>query len=164
VSRTLIAGVGNVFFGDDGFGCVVARRLAAQPLPDGVAVVEFGIRGVHLAFELSSGWDRAIIVDAVRQGGDVGMLYLIDPGRGGDERVIAGGHGLDLASVLAMTRTLGSAPACLQVVGCEAAELGEHIGLSQAVERAVEPAILMLRNMLERGAAPSRRPEHETQA
>jgi hydrogenase maturation protease len=164
VTRTLIAGVGNVFFGDDGFGCVVARRLAAQALPDDVAVVEFGIRGVHLAFELTSGWDRAIIVDAVRRGGDGGTLYVIDPEPGGDGGVGADGHGLDLAAVLAMTRTLGAPPPHLQVLGCEAAELGERIGLSEAVERAIGPAILLLRNMLERGAAPSRRSEHGTQA
>jgi hydrogenase maturation protease len=164
VSRTLIAGVGNVFFGDDGFGCAVARRLAREPLPEGVSVVDFGIRGVHLAYELTSGWDRAIIVDAVSRGGDPGTLYVIDPALDLAAGAVADGHGLDLGAVLAMTRTLGAPPPGLRVVGCEAAELVERIGLSDTLEQAVEAATTLLRHMLEWGAAapPPRRTDHET--
>ncbi|HLJ08579.1 MAG TPA: hydrogenase maturation protease, partial [Acidimicrobiia bacterium] len=78
-TRILVAGVGNIFFTDDGFGCEVARRLAERALPDGVTVADFGIKGVHLAYELLEGYDVAILIDAAPCGGEPGDLYLIEP-------------------------------------------------------------------------------------
>jgi hydrogenase maturation protease len=157
MKRTLIAGVGNVFFGDDGFGCEVARRLGGLG-GEGVTVVDFGVRGLHLAYELSSGWDAAIIVDAVARGGRAGTLYVLEPdGEGEAGDVVADAHGVDLASVFAMTRTLGTPPPRVVVVGCEAAELEERIGLSDAVAQAVEPAVALVQSLLKEDG-------HETRA
>ncbi|MDB4968869.1 MAG: hybD [Myxococcales bacterium] len=151
MTRTLVAGVGNVFFGDDGFGCEVARQLRSRPLPDGVAVVDFGIRGVHLAYELTSGYDAAIIVDAVARGGRAGTLYVIDPEAGGGGAAVADAHGIDLGAVFAMTRTLGAPPARMVVVGCEAGDLVERIGLSDDVNQAVDLAIALVQTLLKDG-------------
>jgi len=153
VTRTLVAGVGNVFFGDDGFGCEVARRLAAVPPPAGVSVVDFGIRGVHLAYELSGGgYDAAIIVDAVARGGRAGTLYVLDPAL--DEAaapLLADAHGVDLAAIFELTRRLGAPPERVVVVGCEAATLDDGIGLSAEIEAAVEPAVALVHKLLDGG-------------
>ncbi len=153
MTRTLIAGVGNIFFGDDGFGPEVVRRLLSGPLPDGVRAVDFGIRGVYLAYELTSGWDEAIIVDAVARGRDAGTLYVLDPGEhaGG---TVPDGHALDLGAVLSLMRSLGAPPPRVRVVGCEAAEVTARLGLSDTMERAVEPAVALVRRLLEGGAGP----------
>ena len=148
MTRTLVAGVGNIFFGDDGFGCAVARRLAEQP-PDGATVVDFGIRGVHLAYELTGGgWDAAIIVDAVARGGRAGTLYVLDPTLAAGDAPVGDAHGVDLGAVFALTRTLGAPPARVVVVGCEAGALGEGIGLSDPIAGAVEPAIALVHKLL----------------
>jgi hydrogenase maturation protease len=151
VRRTLVAGVGNVFFGDDGFGCAVAQRLARSAPPEGVSVVDFGIRGLHLAYELSSGYDAAIIIDAVARGGRAGTLYVLDPDRDSGAAV-ADAHGVDLDAVFAMTRVLGAAPERVVVVGCEAAELTARIGLSAALTEAVDPAVALVKTLLADGA------------
>jgi hydrogenase maturation protease len=77
--QTLVAGIGNIFLGDDGFGVEVATRLAGAELPGGVKVVDYGIRGMHLAYDLSSGYDAAILVDATARGGEPGTIYVIEP-------------------------------------------------------------------------------------
>ncbi|MCU1281266.1 MAG: hybD [bacterium] len=151
MKRTLIAGVGNVFLGDDGFGCEVARRLLAGPQPEGVSVVDFGIRGVHLAFELTSGYDAIIIVDAVARGGPAGTLYVIDPELGDGGEPVADAHGIDLGAVFAMSRTLGTPPARVVVVGCEAGVLEERIGLSEELIRAIAPAVALVHTLLNDG-------------
>jgi hydrogenase maturation protease len=157
VTRTLVAGVGNVFFGDDGFGCEVASRLGAAAAIDGVTVTDFGIRGVHLAFELASGsYDAAIIVDAVARGGRAGTLYIIDPEVDGARAIVADAHGIDLGAVFAMARTLGQPPARIIVIGCEVGDLGEQMGLSAPMLQAVDPAIALIKSLI--GA------EHETRA
>lgn len=81
-ARTLVAGVGNIFLGDDGFGVEVARRLAAEPLPEQVEVADIGVRGVHLAYQLLDGYDTLVLVDATTRGGAPGTLYLIEPDGG----------------------------------------------------------------------------------
>src|ERR1700734_1751902 len=80
--RILIAGIGNIFLGDDAFGSEVARRLAARPMPDGVKVVDFGIRGFDLTYALLDGSDATILVDATPRGGPPGTLYVIEPDPG----------------------------------------------------------------------------------
>src|ERR1700732_1999362 len=80
--RVLVAGVGNIFFSDDGFGPEVARRMATAPVPDGVKVVDFGIRGVHLAYELLDGYDVAILVDPLPAGGPAGTVSVLQPDLG----------------------------------------------------------------------------------
>jgi hydrogenase maturation protease len=147
VTRTLIAGIGNLFLGDDGFGCEVARRLALAPLPEGVEVMDAGLRGLHLAYRLLDRYDLLIAVDASVRGGAPGTLYVIEP----DEATpaTADAHGMNLESVLSMLRTLGGEVARVMVVGCEPAELGERMGLSPPVERAVEAAVAHIRAMVE---------------
>src|SRR4029450_12420487 len=105
--RVLVAGVGNIFLGDDGFGVEVARRLAAEELPEDVRVADFGIRGVHLAPELLDGYDPAILVDATPRGGPPGTVYVIEPEPpavrdAGDpaETPLIDAHALEAAAVL----------------------------------------------------------------
>ena len=78
-ARTLVACLGNIFLSDDGFGVEVARRLARYQLPDGVRVTDYGIRGMHLAYDLAEGFDSTILVDATKRGGEPGTVYLIEP-------------------------------------------------------------------------------------
>jgi hydrogenase maturation protease len=98
--KTLIAGVGNIFLGDDGFGVEVATRLAAVELPDGVTVVDYGIRGMHLAYDLANGYDTAILIDATPRGGAPGTIYVIEPDLGSGP---AAGTGPEAAPVSTAT-------------------------------------------------------------
>lgn len=153
----LVAGIGNIFQSDDGFGSEVARRLlTGPPLPDGVRVVDYGIRGVHLAYELLEGYDAAILVDATRQGGDPGTIYVIEPDvdaieteNGLAEAGIVDAHGMDPASVLALLRSIGGHVDRLLVVGCEPADIDEGMGLSGAVADAVEEACRVVRKLVD---------------
>ncbi len=147
--RVLVAGVGNIFFGDDGFGVEVVRRLGAEGLPEGVKAVDFGIRGVHLAYELLEDYDAVILVDATPRGGPPGTLYLIEPSADGpDAPGLIDAHGLDLASVLNLLGQLGGTRARVVVVGCEPATLEEGIGLSPPVAAAVPEAVRVIRRLL----------------
>lgn len=117
--RILVAGIGNVFFGDDGFGVAVAGRLATGALPPGVDVVDYGIRGMDLAFALRD-YDVAIFVDAVPRGGPPGTLYVIEPDLDGAE-VGPDAHAMDPVKVLALAQELGDSLPRVLVVGCEPA-------------------------------------------
>ncbi len=156
-SRVLVAGIGNIFHSDDGFGSEVARRLltAPDPLPEGVKVTDFGIRGIHLAYELLDGYDTAILVDATQQGGEPGTLYVMEPDvdaieteNGLAEAGIADAHGMDPASVLALLRSLGGGVERLLVVGCEPADVEDGMGLSEPVARAVDEAVRVVRELV----------------
>ena len=145
----LVAGIGNIFLGDDGFGVEVARRLAGDAPADGVDVVDFGIRGVHLAYELSGGkYDAAILVDAVARGGRPGTLYAIEPDVDAIDAAAADAHSLTPDAVLAWIRRIGGPSARTVIVGCEPASLEESIGLSDDVAAAVEDAVIMVRRMI----------------
>ena len=156
--RTLIACVGNIFLGDDGFGVEVARRLSAHPLPDGVQVADFGIRGVHLAYELAEkAYESTILVDATARGGAPGTVYLIEPdpggwiaGDGGSDATDA--HGMDPRAVFGLVRTLGGTPGRVLLVGCEPASVEEEMGLSEPVAAAVDEAVALILDVLKRGA------------
>jgi hydrogenase maturation protease len=116
--RILVAGIGNVFLGDDGFGVELASRLAERPLPDGAEVVDFGIRGMDLAYALLEGYDAAVLLDATPRGEPPGTLYVIEPDVEAAD-VAPEAHGMDPVKVLALARTLGGAPPRTLVVGCE---------------------------------------------
>ena len=154
----LVAGIGNIFQNDDGFGSEVARLLlAGPPAPDGVKIVDYGIRGVHLAYELLDGYDAAILVDATAQGGEPGTVYVIEPDvdaieseTGLAEAGIVDAHGMDPASVLALLRSLGGRIGRLLVVGCEPADLDDGIGLSEPVAGALEEACRVVRHLIDR--------------
>ncbi|SEG80455.1 hydrogenase maturation protease [Actinacidiphila yanglinensis] len=165
--RTLVAGVGNVFLGDDGFGVETVRRLAAEaPLPPHVEAVDIGVRGVHLAYQLLDGYDTFVLVDATARGGRPGTLYLIEadvPGMDGDRgggapvetgQALLDGHRMSPDSVLALLGTLcagtgGIPPRRVLVVGCEPANVEEGIGLSRPVEAAVPEAVRLVRDLLD---------------
>ncbi len=155
-SRVLIAGIGNIFLGDDAFGVEVARRLSRRKLPENVWVVDFGIRGLDLAFALLDGYDSVILVDASPRGGAPGTLYAIEPDlsvldAGADEGQTIDGHGMEPLQVLRMARSMGGKLPRMLVVGCEPSLLEpaeERMGLSGAVEAAIEPAIEMIQSVV----------------
>jgi hydrogenase maturation protease len=147
--RVLVAGVGNVFLGDDAFGVEVARRLLESPLPDGVHAADFGIRGVHLAYELLDGYDSLVLIDAMAQGGSPGDLYVFEPKRNqGPGTGLHDAHDLSPATVLALVDDLagsfGGGVTRVIVVGCEPATVDESMGLSPAVEAAVPEAMRLV--------------------
>ncbi|MFC5955118.1 hydrogenase maturation protease [Streptomyces pratens] len=155
--RTLVAGVGNIFLGDDGFGVEVARRLTEQGCPAGVEVADIGIRGVHLAYQLLDGYDTLVLLDATARGGEPGTLYLIDAtepaGRQPPDGVALDGHRMSPDAVLALLDTLcagtGAAPPRRTlVIGCEPATVEEGIGLSPRVAAAVPGAVRMVGELI----------------
>jgi hydrogenase maturation protease len=155
--RILIAGIGNIFLGDDAFGSEVARRLADHPYPEGVRVVDFGIRGFDLTYALVDGYDVAILVDATQRGGLPGTLYVIEPDPEGTvgpvppNRLIEP-HGMDPVKVLRLAATLGGQPRRTLVVGCEPETFGTDLdpamGLSASVEAAVGEAIGLIDSLV----------------
>jgi hydrogenase maturation protease len=153
-SRLLVAGVGNVFFGDDGFGPEVARVLLGEP-PDGVKVEDFGIRGLHLAYELLNGYDHAIVIDAVPRGERPGTLYVIEP----QAEVAAStpdAHRMDLQNVFGYLRVLGGEPPPLTIVGCEPETTDPGMGLSEPVTQSVGAAVALVRRLVDEKLAPPR--------
>ncbi len=161
--KLLIAGVGNIFLGDDGFGVEVASRLAAADLPDWVHVVDYGIRGMHLAYDLADSYSSAILVDAMARGGEPGTVYVVEPDRPSVPAESDGGlagnplfnaHGMQPDVVLGMLGLLGAADRQVLVVGCEPASVDPGIGLSEPVAAAVDKAALAVLDLVA-GAAGS---------
>jgi hydrogenase maturation protease len=142
--RVLVAGVGNLFLGDDGFGPEVARRLAGQPLPDGVGVVDYGIRGMHLAYDLLDGYDALVIVDALPGEKQAGELTVLEVGPDDLGEGPLDAHGMDPVAVLANLDTLGGQLPRTLVVGCQPLDVSEGIGLSPAVSAAVDAAVALV--------------------
>lgn len=145
MTRVLVAGVGNVFLGDDGFGSAVAARLAERAWPAGTDVRDFGIRGVHLAYQLLDGYDVVVIVDAVTRGGAPGSVYVIEhaaPPPAGEPTL--DGHDLAPDEVLALVPALGGTLGRVVVVGCEPATVAPGLGLSAAVAGSVEAAVAVV--------------------
>lgn len=150
--RILVAGIGNVFFGDDGFGVEVARRLRERPQPAGVDVVDFGIRGLDLAYALLDGYDAAVLVDAWPRGGGPGTLYVIEPAIERSGGTLVDTHGMDPMKVLEMVTTMGGRLPVLRLVGCEPAPLPEvdemAMGLSAAVAAAATEAVGLVESLV----------------
>ena len=148
--RILIAGVGNLFRGDDAFGSEVARRLAAAPVPPDARVVDFGIRGFDLACALFDGYDGAILVDALQRGYAPGTLCVLEPDLFGldEQQVESPAHGLHPLAVFRLVRRMGGQLGCLRVVGCEPATFGSEedpaMGLSPPVQAAVAEAVRLV--------------------
>ncbi len=156
-NSVLIAGIGNIFHGDDGFGVAVAQRLAASEWPEHVRVVDFGIRAIDLAFALLDGCDLTILVDATARGRAPGTLYVIEPDVNSvlthTDGVCVNSHSLDPVKVLTLAKGMGARLNRILVVGCEPLVLENeedgYIGLSRAVEAAVDPAVEMIRNLVQ---------------
>ena len=146
--RVLVAGVGNLFLTDDGFGSEVARRLLRQPVPPGVRVVDYGIRGMHLAYDLLDGYDALVVVDAVPGDGAPGDLSVLQVGPDDLGAGELDAHGMAPAEVLGVLGALGGALPTTFVVGCQPADVGEGIGLSPAVAGAVDRAVDLVHGVL----------------
>ncbi len=152
--RILVAGIGNIFLSDDGFGVEVVRRLAAMPLPEGVRIADFGIRGVHLAFELlEHPDDMTVLVDITPRGGAPGTVYLIEP----DLEALAAhatgpadAHSMTPDAVFGLLRSLGGTPQRVWIVGCEPFSTEEEMGLSPPVEQAVDEAVALVLDVIAR--------------
>jgi hydrogenase maturation protease len=150
----LIAGIGNVFLGDDGFGVEVVRRLMSRPLPRGVLVKDFGIRGFDLAFALDSA-SIVILVDAVSRGQAPGTLYTIEPDLDHLEDSSEGpdGHNMDPAQVLRLAKQMNVSMGKIWLVGCEPETFGPEnegqMGLSSSVNAAVEGAVTLIESLIE---------------
>ena len=154
--RVLIAGIGNIFLGDDGFGVEVTRRLAGRGLPEGVEVKDFGIRGMDLAYALQDDYDAVVFVDATPRGEESGTVYLIEPEIEEDGGVMLDTHGMDPVRVLKLSRALGARPTRTLVVGCEPQVVvsGEDyddmiMELSEPVRAAVEEAVKLIESLVE---------------
>jgi hydrogenase maturation protease len=155
--RVLIAGIGNVFMGDDGFGCEVVRRLAAEPLPAGVDAIDFGTGGMDLGYALTEGYDAAILVDTLAPKSAPGTVSVIEPEREACATAELVPHDMDPVRVLRFAGALGKLPPRLRLVGCEPEFLGGedgHLGLSIVVEAAIERALGEIRLLLEEWCEP----------
>ena len=159
--RVLIAGIGNIFLGDDGFGVEVVGRLSGRRLPEGVEVVDFGIRGMDLAYALHEDYDLVVFVDATPRGGEPGTVYLIEPEIEDDGMVSLDTHGMDPVKVIRLARALGARPARTLVIGCEPQVIPGRRGgsqkhpyddmlmeLSEPVRAAVEEAAKLVESLV----------------
>jgi len=152
----LVAGIGNIFLGDDAFGVEVVRRMAGRDLPAAVKVTDFGIRGFDLAYALQDGYETTILVDACPRGDEPGTLYVIEPDlKELDDpeapQAVVEAHAMNPVSVLRMARAMNIEVKNVLLVGCEPATLGGeegHMGLSAPVEAAVEEAMLLIESLI----------------
>ncbi len=160
--KILVAGVGNVFLGDDGFGVEVARQLSLESFPEHVTVADFGIRGVHLAYQLLEGYDTLVLVDASRRGEAPGTVFVLEPDfskpaesdAGSDDGAVEEGflvdaHSLDPELVLGMVENLGGKIDRVVIVACEPQTIEEKMGLSDCVAAAVPIAAQAVREIIQ---------------
>jgi hydrogenase maturation protease len=154
----LIAGIGNIFLGDDAFGVEVIRRLGNRKLPDRVKAIDFGTRGFDLAYALLDGADVTILVDACPRGGTPGSVYVIEPDLssldGPEARQFSiDAHSMNPLNVIRMAKSMGGALKRILLVGCEPATLGPeegHMGLSRPVAAAVEETVGVVESLVEK--------------
>jgi hydrogenase maturation protease len=157
----LVACIGNVFLGDDGFGVEVAQRLAGRAFPEGVTVTDYGIRGYDLAYALVRGADYTILVDACPRGEAPGTVFVLEPDLAeldapSPSPMVLDAHDLNPIHVLRLARSLGAELGRVVVVGCEPATLGPpggHMGLSEPVVEAVEDAVAVIQDLIARYSA-----------
>jgi hydrogenase maturation protease len=154
----LVAGIGNIFLGDDGFGVEVAQRLSQRTFPEGVRVVDFGIRGLDLAYALTDGPQVTILIDACPRGAAPGTLYVVEPdltslNSTNNSQVAVDAHAMNPMNVLCMAKSMGAPLQRILLVGCEPATLGPEegqMGLSEVVENAVERAVTLTASLVTR--------------
>lgn len=154
--RILIAGIGNIFLADDGFGCEVVERLAERGLPEGVEAVDFGIRGLDLAYALMDPYEAVIFVDALPRGEEPGTVYLIEPEFEDEGEAAIDTHGMDPVKVIRFAQAMGAETTRTLVVGCEPGVVvtGENyedmlMELSEPVSSAVEEAANLVETLVE---------------
>jgi hydrogenase maturation protease len=153
--RMLIAGVGNIFLGDDGFGVEVARRLSVVGLPDDVRVADYGISGMHLAYDLAGGYDTTILIDATQRGDEPGTIYTIElePTQRPDSDPLEAGrlfdaHGMQPDVIFGVLDMLGAEAGRVLLVGCEPSSVDYGIGLSEPVAAAVDVAVRVVLDLV----------------
>jgi hydrogenase maturation protease len=163
IPTILIAGVGNIFLGDDAFGVEVARSLFRRRLPDNVLVKDFGIRGFDLAYALLDPWDAVILVDAMPHGEVPGTLYVVEPNLAGDPAsydMALNPHAMDPVRVINLATSMGKITASILLVGCEPNDFGDELdgrmGLSSLVQASVEEASNMVEELIERILEPKK--------
>ena len=140
--RILVAGIGNIFLGDDGFGSEVVRHVPVQQDDSGVRIVDYGIAGMHLAYDLLDDWDALVIVDAIPSRGSPGDVHIFEADHESDSATaVLDSHSMDPAAVFASLRALGGSPPYTVVIGCEAGNVDEGIGLTEAVAGALPRAV-----------------------
>lgn len=156
-NRILVACIGNIFLGDDAFGVEMAKRLARHSLPEGVTVIDFGIRSYDLAYALMRDWELVILVDALPQGGHPGTLYVLEPELGDAAGLSFDAHTMNPASVLQLVQALGGNVGRVLVVGCEPQSIEPNadgsIGLSPAVSHALDEAVHMIDELIIRSTS-----------
>ncbi|MGA8028787.1 MAG: hydrogenase maturation protease [Bryobacteraceae bacterium] len=155
--KILVAGIGNIFLGDDGFGVEVVRRLSAYQFPESVRIRDFGIRGYDLAYSLLDGYDLAILIDASPRGEVPGTVYVIEPDLSAIEKapqpVALDAHTMNPVNVLRLAQGMGPISKRILLVACEPAELGGdegYMGLSEPVSAAVEEALKVTVRLIEK--------------
>jgi hydrogenase maturation protease len=157
-AKILVAGIGNIFLGDDGFGVEVVKRLLQRQFPESVRVMDYGIRGFDLAFALQDDYDVTILVDATSRGGEPGTLYTIEPDLSDLEDIearegVIETHGMNPMNVLRMVKAMGSQFHRILLVGCEPATFGPEgqgeMGLSEPVEAAVDSAVELVEKLVD---------------
>lgn len=153
--RILVAGIGNVFLGDDGFGVALADRIARHELPAGVEVRDFGIRGMDLAFAMQDGYDAVVLLDASPRGMSPGTLYVIEAEDEHGVPATPDAHGMDPMAVLALVRAFGGVPPRTYVVACEPQtrmtpeDEDLTVQLSEPVRAALDPAVELVKSLLQ---------------
>ncbi len=152
--RILVACIGNIFFGDDGFGVEVAQALVSAGLPLCVTVADYGIRGLDLAYALLGDWQAVILVDLVPRGGEPGSIYLLQPGDIYEQEAGIDPHSMDPVRVLATARSIGRVNADVYIVGCEPHDFGDalmgRMGLSESVAAPIPHAVKLVSELAER--------------
>jgi hydrogenase maturation protease len=155
-AQVLVAGIGNIFMGDDGFGCEVIRRLAAFQFPENVRVFDFGIRGFDLAYALMDGCELTILIDAVPRGEAPGTVYTIEPDLDQLDQLDQANlavetHGMNPIKVLQLVRSMGGTFNKILLVGCEPETFGPEegqMGLSAAVANSVDRAVQVTKDLI----------------
>lgn len=153
-AKILVAGIGNIFNRDDGFGVEVAQRLATHELPEGVRVEDYGIRGLHLSLELLDGYDLLVLVDALAGSEAPGTVTLMEPTLQDDSPPLDA-HAMNPQAVLGRVADMGGEIGRVLVVGCQPADTSDGIGLSAPVSGAVDTAVKMLLEILQEERNPT---------
>ncbi|MDQ2732533.1 MAG: hydrogenase maturation protease [Armatimonadota bacterium] len=153
--RILIAGIGNIFLGDDGFGVEVVKQLQRRPLSEGITLVDFGIRGMDLVYALLDDYDALTFVDTIQKGEPAGTVYLIEPELGEESRVEIDTHRMDPVKALGLARALGGKLTRTYLVACEPETLGDSdeyeevfVALSDSVRAAIPVAVEMVESLV----------------
>ena len=153
----LVAGIGNIFLGDDAFGVEAVKRLLHRNLPEKVRVADFGIRGFDLVYALQDGYETTILVDACPNGHAPGTVYVIEPDlnevNGSEPQSVVDAHGMNPMQVIRMAKAMNAPLKRMLVVGCEPETLGGEegkMGLSGPVEAALDESVRVIENLVNR--------------